>query len=55
MVSTVSVLDVLGTANLIGARTFEYVPMFAGAGICYLILTLPTALAVNVLERRYAR
>jgi putative glutamine transport system permease protein len=55
LVSTVSVLDVLGTANLIGARSFQYVPMFAGAAICYLILTLPTALAVNRLEKRYAR
>ncbi|HEY0395183.1 MAG TPA: amino acid ABC transporter permease [Candidatus Elarobacter sp.] len=55
LVSTVSVLDVLGVANLIGARTFQYVPMFAGAALCYLILTLPTAFAVNVLERRYSR
>jgi putative glutamine transport system permease protein len=55
LVSTVSMLDVLGTANLIGSRSFQYVPMFAGAAICYLILTLPAALAVNVLERRYAR
>ena len=55
LVSTVSVLDVLGTANLIGARSFAYVPMFAGAAICYLILTLPTAFAVNLLEKRYAR
>jgi putative glutamine transport system permease protein len=55
LVSTVSVLDILGTANLIGARTFEYVPMFVGAAICYLILTLPAAFAVNRLEKRYAR
>src|ERR1700736_4682041 len=55
LVSTVSVLDVLGTANLIGARTFQYVPMFVGAAICYLILTLPTAFAVNALEKRFAR
>jgi putative glutamine transport system permease protein len=55
LVSTVSVLDVLGTANLLGARSFQYVPMFAGAAICYLILTLPTAFAVNLLEKRYAR
>jgi putative glutamine transport system permease protein len=55
LVSTVSVLDVLGTANLIGARTFQYVPMFVGAAICYLILTLPAAFAVNRLEKRYAR
>jgi putative glutamine transport system permease protein len=55
LVSTVSVLDVLGTANLIGARTFQYVPMFVGAAICYLILTLPAAFVVNRLEKRYAR
>jgi putative glutamine transport system permease protein len=55
LVSTVSVLDILGTANLLGARSFQYVPMFVGAAICYLILTLPTAFAVNLLEKRYAR
>ncbi|MEA2689448.1 MAG: aspartate/glutamate/glutamine transport system permease protein [Candidatus Eremiobacteraeota bacterium] len=55
LVSTVSVLDVLGTANLLGARSFQYVAMFVGAAICYLILTLPTAFVVNRLEKRYAR
>lgn len=55
LVSTVSVLDILGTANLLGARSFQYVPMFVGAAIGYLILTLPTAFAVNLLEKRYAR
>jgi putative glutamine transport system permease protein len=55
LVSTVSMLDILGTANLIGSRSFQYVPMFTGAAICYLILTLPAAFAVNALERRYAR
>ncbi len=55
LVSTISMLDILGTANLMGSRSFQYVPMFTGAAICYLILTLPAAFAVNVLERRYAR
>jgi aspartate/glutamate/glutamine transport system permease protein len=55
LVSTVSMLDILGTANLMGSRSFQYVPMFVGAAICYLILTLPAAFAVNVLEKRYAR
>lgn len=55
LVSTVSMLDILGTANLMGSRSFQYVPMFVGAGICYLMLTLPAALAVNVLEKRFAR
>jgi putative glutamine transport system permease protein len=55
LVSTISMLDILGTANLMGNRSFQYVPMFVGAGICYLILTLPAAFAVNVLEKRFAR
>lgn len=55
IVSTISVLDVLGTANLIGARTFAYVPMLVGAAICYLIVTLPTAFGIHVLEKRLAR
>src|ERR1700681_3935568 len=55
LVSTVSMLDILGTANLMGSRSFQYVPMFVGAAICYLIITLPGAFAVNVLEKRYAR
>jgi putative glutamine transport system permease protein len=55
LVSTVSVLDILGTANLIAARSFQYVPMLVGAALCYLILTLPTAWAVNALESRYGR
>ena len=55
LVSTISMLDILGTANLMGNRSFQYVPMFVGAGICYLILTLPAAFAVNVLEKRFAQ
>ncbi|HWT07099.1 MAG TPA: amino acid ABC transporter permease [Xanthomonadales bacterium] len=55
LVSTVSMLDILGTANLMGSRSFQYVPMFVGAGICYLILTMPAAFAVNALEKRFAR
>ena len=55
LVSTISMLDILGTANLMGSRSFQYVPMFVGAGVCYLILTLPAAFTVNVLEKRYAR
>ena len=55
LVSTIAVMDVLGTAKFIGARSFEYVPMLVGAAICYLILTLPAAAAVNALEKRYGR
>ncbi len=52
LVSTVSVFDILGTANLIGARTFAYTPVLLGAALLYLTLTIPAAIAINLLERR---
>ena len=54
LVSAISIADILGVANLIGARTFAYVPMFAGAGIAYLIITLPGGALAAYLERRFA-
>ena len=54
LVSAISIADILGVANLIGARTFAYVPMFVGAGIAYLILTLPGGALAAYLERRFA-
>ena len=53
LVSAISLGDILGVANLLGARTFAYVPMFVGAGIAYLIITLPAGLFTGWLERRY--
>ena len=52
LVSTVSVADILGTANLLGGRTFAYTELLIGAAALYLIITLPTALGINLLERR---
>jgi putative glutamine transport system permease protein len=52
LVSAISILDILGTANEIGAHTFAYIELFVGAAILYLALTLPTAWVVNTLERR---
>ena len=52
LVSAISILDILGTANEIGAHTFAYIELFVGAAILYLALTLPTAWVVNSLERR---
>ena len=54
LVSAISIADILGTANLVGARTFAYVPLFVGAAVLYLVLTLPAAYVVNLLERRLA-
>ncbi len=54
LVSTVSVADILGTANLLGGRTFAYTELLIGSGILYLLLTIPTAFGFNVLESRLA-
>ena len=53
LVSAISIADILGVANLIGARTFAYVPMFIGAGIAYLIITLPAGALTAYFERRF--
>lgn len=52
LVATVSVFDILGTANLIGSRTFAFTPAYVGAALLYLALTIPASIAVNALERR---
>ncbi len=52
LVATVSVFDILGTANLIGSRTFAFSPVYLGAALLYLSLTLPAAALVNFVERR---
>lgn len=54
LVSAISIADILGAANLVGARTFSYVPLFVGAAVLYLLITLPAAVAINALERRAA-
>jgi putative glutamine transport system permease protein len=54
LVSTVSVADILGTANLLGGRTFAYTELLIGAGALYLIITIPAALGINAAERRLA-
>jgi putative glutamine transport system permease protein len=52
LVSAISIADILGTANLLGARTFSYIPLFVGAAVLYLIITVPAAIGINLLERR---
>jgi putative glutamine transport system permease protein len=54
LVSAISIGDILGTANLIGAHTFAYVPLFFAAAVLYLAITLPTAYVASLLERRLA-
>jgi aspartate/glutamate/glutamine transport system permease protein len=52
LVSTIAVYDILHAADSIGSQTFAYTTAYLGAALLYLCLTLPSAFAVNLLERR---
>lgn len=51
---TISLVEITGTANQISVETAQAVAVFAGAALAYLALTLPTGLAVGIIERRVA-
>ncbi|WP_234188232.1 amino acid ABC transporter permease [Shinella sp. NM-101] len=50
--AAISMTDVLGTANLLGARTFAYDVVFLAAGSIYLLFNIPTAAAFKYFEAR---
>ena len=54
-VSVVGVGELLRTADTIQQQTFQTVELFAVAGVLYLSLTLPLAVASARLERWVAR
>ncbi len=51
VLSVVTVLDMLGLANMIGDRTFEYLVPLSMVGLIFLILTLICSAGLHVLER----
>jgi polar amino acid transport system permease protein len=51
VLSVVTVLDMLGLANMIGERTFEYLVPLSMVGLIFLILTLVCSAAIHVLEK----
>ena len=51
VLSVVTVLDMLGLANMIGERTFEYLVPLSMVGLIFLILTLVCSAAIHMLER----
>lgn len=55
VVSAVGVVELLGAADRIQQQNFRTFELFAVAGVMYLSLTLPLALASARLERRVAR
>jgi polar amino acid transport system permease protein len=51
VLSVVTVLDMLGLANMIGDRTFEYLVPLSMVGLIFLILTLICSAGLHALER----
>ena len=51
---TISVVELTGTAQGLAISTAQFVPVFLGAALAYLALTLPSGALVGVIERRVA-
>lgn len=52
LAATVSVSELLFTAQVIGSETFAYMQVYLVIGVMYLAVSYPTSLAVSRLERR---
>jgi His/Glu/Gln/Arg/opine family amino acid ABC transporter permease subunit len=55
LVSTITIFDVLGTANLIRFKTFRITEPLMAAALIYIVMVLCISLASLPLERRFAR
>lgn len=52
ILSTITVLEVIGEANIVGAQTARFVEPFTMAGLIFLSISYPAARLVRLLERR---
>ncbi|MFO1162056.1 MAG: amino acid ABC transporter permease [Reyranellaceae bacterium] len=52
LASTVSVVELLFSAQLIASETFEYMKVYAVIGVFYAAICYPTSIAVRRLERK---
>ena len=54
LAALISVNELAGTTEQLINDTAQYLPIFIGAGIAYLLLTIPSGLLVGVIERKVA-
>jgi glutamate transport system permease protein len=52
--SVISVVEITETADRLNTATARPIPVFLGAAVAYLLLTLPSGFAVGAIERRVA-
>ena len=55
LASTITLLELMGQAQLISSRTYKPIQVFIIAGIIYYVLTLVITWIFRVLEKRYNR
>jgi glutamate transport system permease protein len=54
LVTVISVANLGATADEISTNTAVFVPVYLGVAVAYLLLTLPSGVAVGFLERKFA-
>jgi polar amino acid transport system permease protein len=52
ILSTITVLEVIGQANIVGAETARYIEPFTMAGLLFLAISYPAARLVRLMEAR---
>ena len=55
LLSTITVVELTQTANLIGSQTFHYFEPFTLVGLLYFLVSYPSALAVKFIQPRIRR
>lgn len=55
ILSTITVLEVIGEANIVGAQTARFIEPFTMAGLIFLSISYPAARLVRLLEARLSR
>lgn len=55
MLSTIGVVELMHTANALGAETYRYLEPYTMVGFIFLMISLPTAAGLRWLEDRVAR
>jgi glutamate transport system permease protein len=51
--TTISVMEITGTANMLISKFAQPIPIFLMAAVCYLVLTVPTSVAFRRLEKAH--
>jgi ABC-type amino acid transport system permease subunit len=51
--TTISVMEITGTASALISKFAQPIPIFLTAAVCYLVLTVPTSIVFRRLEKAH--